>query len=125
MRAVKPLIIFCALALIALWPVGVWGHVFLERADPRVGATVGVSPDSVRIWFDGVLEPAFSTIRVRNASGNRVDKGDSHVDADNEKLLEVLLLPHLAPGDYKVIWSVVSRDGHRTEGDYTFTVGGI
>lgn len=125
MRAVKSLIVFCALALVVIWPGLVWGHVFLERADPRVGATVGVSPGSVRIWFDGVLEPAFSTIRVRDASGNRVDNGDSHVDSNNEKLLEVLLLPHLAPGAYKVIWSVVARDGHRTEGDYTFTVGGI
>jgi hypothetical protein len=31
-------------------------------------------------------------------------------------------LPSLSPGTYRVIWSVVARDGHRTEGDYTFTI---
>ena len=40
---------------------------------------------------------------------------------DNNHLLEADLKP-LDPGKYHVFWSVVSRDGHRTEGDYTFRV---
>jgi methionine-rich copper-binding protein CopC len=36
-------------------------------------------------------------------------------------LLEVSL-PSLPTGNYHVFWSVVARDGHRTEGDYTFTI---
>jgi methionine-rich copper-binding protein CopC len=31
-------------------------------------------------------------------------------------------LPPLPPATYRVIWSVVARDGHRTEGDYAFTI---
>jgi methionine-rich copper-binding protein CopC len=37
------------------------------------------------------------------------------------KLLEASL-PPLPPGTYRVVWSVVSKDGHRTQGDYTFAI---
>jgi len=69
----------------------------------------------------GALEPAISAVRVENESGQQVDRGDCHVGADNTSLLEVSLAP-LPPGVYRVIWSVVSRDGHRTQGNYTFTI---
>jgi copper resistance protein C len=82
---------------------------------------VTVAPTHVRIWFDGDVEPAFSSIRVQNMSGQQVDKGDGHVDSTDPTLLEVSL-PSLPTGNYHVFWSVVARDGHRTEGDYTFTV---
>jgi methionine-rich copper-binding protein CopC len=36
-------------------------------------------------------------------------------------VLEVSL-PPLAAGKYRVFWSVVARDGHRTEGHFTFQV---
>ncbi len=43
------------------------GHAFPDHSDPKVGATVSGSPSNVRIWFDGDLEPVFSTISVQNA----------------------------------------------------------
>ena len=98
----------------------IYAHVFPNHSEPRVGATVPAAP-RVRIWFDGALEPAFSTLRVDNAAGQRVDKGDSGVNPSDRTLLEVSL-PPLPPGTYRVIWSVVARDGHKTEGDFTFTV---
>lgn len=80
-----------------------------------------VAPTLVRVWFDGALEPPFSTLRVQNAHGEQVDKGDGHVDPSDPTILEVSL-PPIPPGTYRVLWSVVARDGHRTEGDYTFTI---
>jgi methionine-rich copper-binding protein CopC len=75
----------------------------------------------VRIWFDSDLEPAFSKLIVRNSDNKVVDKEDSRVDPDNAKLLEVSV-PALPPGQYHVIWNVVARDGHRTNGDFNFKV---
>jgi methionine-rich copper-binding protein CopC len=43
------------------------------------------------------------------------------VDSADGTLLEVGL-PPLPPGRYRVFWSVVARDGHRTEGDFPFRV---
>jgi methionine-rich copper-binding protein CopC len=99
----------------------VWAHAFPERSEPRVGATVDTPPASVRIVFDGELEPVFSTIRVENAAKQRVDRGDGGVDARNGRVL-VVNVPPLPSGRYRVYWSVVARDGHRTEGDFPFRI---
>jgi copper resistance protein C len=98
-----------------------WGHAFPDHSDPKVGSTVAGSPSEVRIWFDSDLEPAFSTLKVQNSGGGMVNKGDSRVDASDPKLLEVSV-ETLPAGMYLVIWSVVARDGHRTMGQYTFTI---
>ena len=37
------------------------------------------------------------------------------------RLLEVTV-PPLTSGRYRVYWSVIARDGHRTEGDFRFRV---
>lgn len=103
-------------------PLLAWAHAFPDHSDPRVGHTVDAAPAQVRIWFDGGIEPVFSTIRVENASGQRVDNGDGHVDAKDNTLLETTLRTGLGGGKYRVFWSVVARDGHRTEGDYPFRV---
>jgi methionine-rich copper-binding protein CopC len=80
-----------------------------------------VAPALVRIWFDAALEPAFSSLRVQTARGQPISHEEGQVDASNAALLTVRL-PPLASGTYRVLWSVVARDGHRTEGTYTFTV---
>ena len=98
-----------------------WAHAFPDHSEPRVGATVSSPPSEVRIWFDGQLEPVFSTIRVENSQGQRVDGGDGHVDVQDNRILEARLAP-LPPGKYRVYWSVVARDGHRTEGDFSLKI---
>ncbi len=97
------------------------GHAFPVRSEPRVGWRIAASPTKVTIWFDGELEPAFSTIAVYNPVKQRVDKGDGHVSLSDATALEVDL-PALASGTYRVYWSVVAKDTHRTEGDFSFTV---
>ncbi len=112
---------FLLVAFLCAVPEASFGHAYPDHADPKVGSTISVAPSRVRIWFDSDLEPLFSTIIVRDANGNKVDKGDGQVDPSDAALLEVSL-PPLQPGLYRVIWSVAARDGHRTEGDYTFTI---
>jgi copper resistance protein C len=112
-------LLVAGLAGSAARPAG--AHAYPERAEPRVGATVRTAPAEVRIWFDGDLEPSFSRLTVTDAAGKRVDRGDAGVAPDNRRLLHVTL-PPLAPGAYKVTWRVLAVDGHRTEGDYRFTL---
>jgi copper resistance protein C len=112
----------CSLTLLGCWPQLAWTHAFPHHSEPKVGGTMTASPSRVQIWFDGALEPLFSSIRVQDANGRRVDTGDGHVNAADPTLLETSVMP-LAPGSYRVVWRVVARDGHRTEGDFTFTLG--
>ena len=121
MRQVFNLFILWGLIYLGAQTTAAWGHAFPDHSDPRVGSTISASPPSARIWFDSELEDGFSGIRVENSGSERVDKGDGHVDKDDAKLLEVTV-PPLPAGIYRVFWTAVSRDGHRTEGNYTFTV---
>ncbi len=109
------------LALLCCFPETTWGHSFPDHSDPKVGATVNGSPSLIRIWFDGALEPAFSTLSVQDSGGKKVDKGNGRVSPADATLLEVNI-SSLPPGTYRVVWSVVARDGHRTMGDFTFVI---
>jgi methionine-rich copper-binding protein CopC len=116
-----PSAMILALAFLSAFPGISWCHAFPDHSEPKVGATISASPARVRIWFDSNLEPAFSTITVENAKKERVDEKDGQVNPTDPTLLEVSL-PSLPAGTYHVIWSVAAMDGHRTQGDFTFTI---
>ena len=119
MRAVSATSIIALSLAIAV--TGAGAHAFPERSEPRVGAVVRAAPTEVRVWFDGNIEPSFSKLTVADAAGRRVDRDDAHVDPRNQRLLQVGL-PPLQPGVYTVTWSVLAVDGHRTQGDFKFTL---
>ena len=98
---------------------GVRAHAFVSRSEPRPGATIAEVPSRVRIWFDGPIERMFATIYVENREKRRVDNGDGCVSPSDDRLLEVGLSP-LSPGRYRVVWSVIARDGHTREGNFSF-----
>lgn len=114
--------IFAILALVTLATSVARAHAFLDHASPGVGSSLLTAPTAISIWFTQELEPAFSTVEVRDQSGNRVDAGDAAVDASDATILRATLKP-LPPGTYKVTWRVVSIDTHPTEGTFTFHVG--
>jgi methionine-rich copper-binding protein CopC len=113
--------VFSACIFLVSMPDAAQGHAYPDHADPKVGSTLSASPTIVRIWFDSALEPAFCSLMVHIADGAMVDKRDVRVDPSDATLLQVSV-PPLPSGTYRVYWSVVARDGHRTSGDYTFTI---
>jgi methionine-rich copper-binding protein CopC len=100
-----------------------WAHAFLDHAEPRVGTAVATAPAELKLWFTESIEPAFSTVKVLDANGQRVDRGDVRVEKAQPGLMRVSLAP-LGPGTYKVEWRVVSVDTHVTQGNFVFRVGG-
>src|ERR1700690_1473738 len=97
-------------------------HAFLDHASPLVGSTVATAPRELLLWFTEILEPAFSTVEVRNAQGIAVQSGKAHVAPSGGTELRVPLKA-LPPGTYLVNWRVLSVDTHRTQGSFTFQVG--
>ena len=110
-----------AVTALVLFPGTVWPHAFVSHSEPRGGATLGEPPAQISIWFDGPIESLFATIRVENGDKQRVDKGDGRVNPSDNRLLEVGL-PPLPPERYRVFWSVIARDGHRREGNFSFLI---
>jgi hypothetical protein len=109
-------------AALLLSPLPAFAHAHLEHASPAVGSTVSTAPKEVVIWYSEALEPKFSSIEVQDAAGAAVQSGPATLASDNTAELRVSLKP-LTPGTYKVIWHVLSVDTHRTQGDFSFTVG--
>ena len=99
-----------------------WAHAFLDHADPKVGNTLTNSPTEIKIWFTQNLEPAFSTLEVRDPQGQEVDKKDAHLDDKDKSLFLVSLPQQLPTGTYTVIWHAVSVDTHKTQGRFEFTI---
>src|SRR6202035_4968750 len=107
--------------MLALCPFGTTvaqAHAFLDHAEPRVGSTVQTAPRELSLSFTEELEPAFSTVEVRDANGARVDQGKARVIAS---VMRVGLKP-LPPGTYMVQWHALSVDTHKTEGSFSFHV---
>jgi len=94
-------------------------HAFLDHAEPRVGNKVGSPPRQVTLWFTQKLEPAFSSVTVTNAAGERVDSGKARVSGNQMSVS----LRSGGSGTYHVNWHVLSVDTHTTEGSFTFQVG--
>jgi methionine-rich copper-binding protein CopC len=97
-----------------------FAHAFLDRASPPVGSEVSGSPPAISLTYTEPVEPLFSTVRVTDAHGTRVDEGKP-VPRDDGRVLQVGL-KQLSPGVYTVVWLVTSVDTHKTEGHFTFTV---
>jgi methionine-rich copper-binding protein CopC len=94
-------------------------HAFLDHTEPRVGNKVATAPREVTLWFTQKLEPAFSTVTVTNAAGQRVDAGKPRVSGNQ---MSISLRPG-GTGTYHVTWRVLSVDTHTTDGNFTFQVG--
>jgi methionine-rich copper-binding protein CopC len=119
-----PFFVFFLMAVIVTLaaPVGARAHASLDRASPAVGSTVVAAPTEVVLRFTESLEPAFSSIEVRNAAGAAMQAGRSSIDPKQRTQMRVPLKA-LPPGTDKVIWRVLTVDTHRMQGDFSFRVG--
>lgn len=112
-----PAVLVCAAVLSA--PMA-WAHAHPQAMNPTPNSTVK-APAEVTMSFTEALEPKFSSLTLTDSKGTRVNKAASQVSSSNTKQM-TLALPALPPGAYVVHWVAVASDGHRTQGEYPFTV---
>lgn len=97
-------------------------HAALIRADPPVNSQLREPPDSFVLFFSEPLEKRFSSIRVTDATGARLDER-VEFDASDPSQMRVILKAKPEPGFLTVIWENVSTvDGHRISGSYPLTI---
>lgn len=123
MRAVAlGVALFCAVSL--LIPVVASAHAVLLKTTPASSQSLAAAPAQVQLLFSEPLDPVFSHVQVRDASGQLVDAGDSRVDPDDDRLLVASLQPGLPNGVFTVQWRSLSAiDVHPDEGQYALFVG--
>jgi len=116
----RPRVLILSLLAMALGSVAAHAHAMLDHASPAVGSAVASAPREVALTFTQNLEAVFSSVQVTNANGARVDQGKPQISGNTMRVG----LKSLSPGTYRVRWQALSVDTHKTEGSFTFTVGG-
>lgn len=115
----RKLISIAIVLFAALASTGAFAHAFLDHAEPRVGSAVGSAPHELTLWFTQKLEPAFSSVEVTGPNGASVG-GKAQVSSNTIRVG----IKAAGPGAYHVHWQALSVDTHKTQGSFTFTVGG-
>jgi copper resistance protein C len=113
-------ILIVSILLAVLGNAAAHAHAFLEHASPLVGSSVAAAPREVSLTFTQNLEAGFSSVQVTDANGARVDQGKPQISGNTMRVG----LKSLSAGTYRVRWHVLSVDTHKTEGSFTFSVGG-
>lgn len=112
-----------ALAAIAAvtFPVSVAAHADLDVPTPADGATVEGTPVEILGTFTQRINPAGSSLVLRDAANAVVARGG--VDPDDDRRMVITDTPQLAPGDYVVQWTTTSAEDDELDRDsWTFTV---
>ena len=125
-RAISILtVIFASFACVSVFfaPQAASAHANLVESSPKPSEELDQSPERVIIWFTEPIEPAFSSISVRDSSGAEVTLGSTQFEPTETTAMWVPLTD-LQNGTYTVAWrNVSSVDGHKVTGSFLFAVG--
>ncbi|HHT0123910.1 CopC domain-containing protein YobA [Raoultella planticola] len=97
-------------------------HAHLQQQTPAADSTVTASPESLTLSFSEGIETAFSAVTLTGPQQKAVVTGKLARSDSNKAQLIVPLTQPLSAGEYTVDWHVVSVDGHKTKGQYHFSV---
>ena len=96
-------------------------HPTLVGSSPKAGERLDVAPKQLRLSFNEPVEPAFTTVKLVSPSGKEGPAERTQaVESDARAVVSPLDVP--GPGLYKARWSALGRDGHRVNGEFSFTV---
>jgi methionine-rich copper-binding protein CopC len=108
---------------------GALAHARLVSSVPAPNAEVREGPKRLELQFDELLDLEFNSVQVYSASEYRsgqrhnLARDSPRVNASDRTRMTCEISP-LPPGQYIVEWRVLSRDGHTTQGRFSFHVVG-
>jgi methionine-rich copper-binding protein CopC len=96
-------------------------HAQIISTVPKSNATIKILPAFVYIDFDGNLmdfADGINSIQITDSKGKRVDTNKNFLGGAR---LSTTLKAGVKPGKYKVMYRIVSEDGHPVNGYFYFT----
>lgn len=99
-----------------------FAHAHLKDQLPAEGAAVEQVPESITLNFSEGIEINFTKVNIVGPESQNIKTGKATLDPTNDTKVIVPIEDKLTIGKYDVNWSVVSVDGHKTKGTYSFTV---
>jgi copper transport protein len=98
-----------------------YAHATLVSAEPAAGSHLSRTPSRIRLLFSEEIEAGLASLSVVAADGHATRLA---VESDPHDVRALVApLSELAPGGYRLLWHVVSADGHPVEGNLVFWVG--
>jgi copper resistance protein C len=113
----KKIIVLTLLFLFSFVPA-IFAHSHLEVSTPEDGEVITENIDSITLTFDGNVEQG-STIELFGPDGQTVPIEEIIV-TDTEVIGKIS--NELENGNYRVVWSIISADGHQMEGEFSFEI---
>jgi methionine-rich copper-binding protein CopC len=104
----------------ALSPLA-FAHASLVDSFPAKGQTVTGSPSEIHLTFNEHVEARWCRIKLVSNAGKNFDADRPAADKANPNAI-IAAVPVLKPGTYSARWTAVGGDGHKTHGDFSFTV---
>jgi len=119
-----------ALVCVVTWlavapPTPVLAHASVVQVLPGDGSVVDKPPKEVQLWFNQVVVPSFSDIKLIDAHSQQTTLVELHLDPSDAHILvakvpETIALPD---GEYNLTWTILAPDGHYTRGYSVFGIG--
>lgn len=103
----------------AALPTFSWGHAVLIESIPPHEATLASSPQTVLLRFNEALERMIIQVYLVDLHKTRTPLDNIDESKPNEIVIRP---PKLTPGVYTILYKVLARDGHITEGAIRFTI---
>ena len=113
--------LLAAVALSLIWCAEAGAHARLVKSDPKAGATVA-APKALRLSYSETIVPGNSSVSLTGPDKKPAATGPIAIDPKNKRLVVVPVTGKLAPGAYKLDWSMTTDDGHTMTGSYGFKV---
>lgn len=96
-------------------------HAKLVQSNPGANASLRTAPRSITLTFNERVIPNFSNVEVTMPAHRMNVPVNTTVSRDGKRLVATPRTP-LTRGDYKVVWSAATSDGHKMSGDVSFKV---
>lgn len=117
-------IIVCILTSVSIFLFShssVFAHTSVVGTTPKEGEVLTVQPEQIILEFSEPVTGNVVNIELLDQSAKRVQVSKSGILDEPTKIK--VKIPKLNNGTYTVRWSMISADGHPSEGGYTFSIG--
>ncbi|MDB5918086.1 MAG: hypothetical protein JWR40_2320 [Massilia sp.] len=118
---IKTTIATVALVVAGVAASAAQAHGKIVASEPKADGELQAAPKYIRLRFNEALEPAFSKIGLVDAKEVAITLPKATVDKNDPKVI-FTEVPALEPGRYRVRWTAMTHDGHKTQGQFGFKV---
>ena len=98
-----------------------FAHAQLVASSPANNQVLDAPPVELHLTFNEHVEARYSSIKLVSADGRHFDADRPHADKTDPNSIAASV-PVLRHGVYRARWTAVGGDGHKSHGDFTFTV---